>query len=259
MTGPNGGSARDPDHAAASAPGELDPAKAELRRRMQEFLRDSAPDAPRPNAWLDRLYLAHLLFAPLGATVLAVVTYKGPGDFVLALLWLGGASTVAVYAAFVGLYYSLPRGRFRPILAIVDGPLWVLVAAVTLDGWGVLDLATWLFVSESLAIFIGIAVLALRSFSPKEAAPSVGIMVVCIAVVCFACGWAFWPHLLRSLKDAALFCLGLTHSTIGAYRAADNEAQVRSQEMDSRIILATVGLFHVAIGVGAALRLWLLR
>jgi hypothetical protein len=77
---------------------------------------------------------------------LSVGPQARPTEIVLFGLWLVGAAAVAVYGAFVGLYLALPRGRLRALIAIVDGPLWIPVTAVTLDGWRVLDLATWFFI-----------------------------------------------------------------------------------------------------------------
>lgn len=206
----------------------------------------------------EKLYLGYLLFAPIGATVMATVTYDGPADFVLGLLWLGGAVAVAIYAAFMASYLVAPKVWWRALLAIIDGPLWIAVAALTLRGWELLDLATWFFVAESLGIYIAIALVAIRKLR-GEALASVGIMLACIGVVCFACGWALFPKLAGDARGALMFAAAIAQSTVASYWVTDRDETVRSADASAKVILVSMGLFHVAIGLGALLRFVVLR
>jgi len=198
----------------------------------------------------ERLYIGYLLFVPLGATVMATITYAGPADFMLFVLWLGGAVAVAIYAAFVGTYLVAPKVWWRALIAIIDGPLWLLAAVLALDGWRTLDLMTWYFVTEALAVYLAIA---WRALVVNEL-PSAGIMLACIAVVCFACGWTLWPELAHDTRGALLFVLALLQSTIVAYAVVERDTAVRDADASSQAILAAIGLFHLGIGVGCLLR-----
>lgn len=218
--------------------------------------RDAPPPLARPA--IERLYLAYLLFAPLGATVMATVTYAGPPDFVLALLWLGGAVAVSIYAAFASTYLLAPRAWWRVLLVILDGPLWLLLAALALHGWEILDLATWFFVSEAIGIYLAIAIVAARTV-PIGAAATIGIMLGCIAIVCFACGWALFPKLSGDPRAAVMFALSIVQATIAAYWIVGRDQPVRDGDQSSVAILVCLGLFHVAIGFGALLRFVVLR
>jgi hypothetical protein len=206
----------------------------------------------------EKLYLGYLLFAPIGATVMATITYDGPADIVLGLLWITGVAAVAVYAAFVASYLVAPKAGWRALLAIVDGPLWIAIAALTLRGWELLDLATWFFVAESLGIYLAIALVAIRKLR-GDALASVGIMVACIGVVCFACGWALFPKLAGDPRGALMFAAAIAQSTVASYWITDRDETVRSTDASATVILVSVGMFHVAIGLGALLRFVILR
>lgn len=199
---------------------------------------------------VDKLYLGYLLGAPLGATVMATVTYDGPKDVVLGILGLGGAVAVAVYAAFIATYLVGPKVWWRALLAIVDGPLLVALAAVTLHGWQVLDLTTWFFISEAVGIYLGIAILAWR----EHEMPAVAIMLACIGLVCFGSGWALFPKLAGDWRGALMFAASIAQSTVSAYWIADRDRSVRDADASAVVILASMGLFCVAIGLGALLR-----
>jgi hypothetical protein len=201
----------------------------------------------------EKLYFGYLLLAPLGATVMATATYAGPKDFVLGLMWLAGAVAVSIYAAFVATYLVAPKVWWRVIVAIVDGPLFVVVAALALHGWEILDLTTWYFVAESLGIYLGIALVALRK-AGDFALPSVGIMVACIAIVCYACGWALLPKLVGDWRGAVLFAASIAESAAASYWTADRDRTVRGADTSSKVILASLGLFNVAIGIGVYVR-----
>jgi len=199
---------------------------------------------------VEKLYLGYLLAAPLGATVMATVTYAGPADAVLGVLGIGGAVAIAIYAAFIATYLTGPAVWWRALLAIIDGPLLVAIAAVTLDGWRVLDLTTWFFVAEAIGIYLGIALLAWR----KDELPSAGIMLACIAVVCLAAGWALFPKLAADWRSAVMFAASIAQATISAYWIADRDRTVRDADASSVVILVSIGLFFASIGVGALLR-----
>jgi len=222
-------------------------------------LPDSQDVRPHP---LEKLYFAYLLLAPLGATTMATVTYAGPADFMLFVLWLGGAVAISIYAMFVGTYLVAPKTRWRAVLAIVDGPLWLVIAMLTLHGWQILDLTTWFFVAESIAIYLAIALVAVNRLR-SNALAIVGIMIACIAVVCFACGWALLPKLEHDLRGALLFAVSIAQATVGSYWIVDRHEPVResdaSTDANGFMILKTIGLMQVAIGLGALLRFVVLR
>ncbi len=199
------------------------------------------------------MYLGYLLGAPLGATVMATVTYDGPKDAVLGILYFGGAISVCIYAAFVATYLVGPTAWWRVLLAFVDGPLLVAIAAVTLHGWRILDLTTWFFVAEAVGIFLGIAIVAWRKLR-RLAGPSMAIMVGCIAAVCVGSGWALFPKLAGDWRGALMFAASIAQATISAYWIADRDRTVRDSDSSMVVILASLGLFHVAIGLGALLR-----
>ena len=199
---------------------------------------------------VEKVYLGYLLAAPLGATVAAKVTYDGPKDVVLGILSLGGAVAVAVYAAFIATYLVGPKVWWRALLTIVDGPLLVALAAVTLDGWRILDLTTWFFVSEAVGIYLGIAVLAWR----KHETPAVAIMLACIGIVCFGAGWALFPKLAGDWRSAVMFAASIAQACVSAYWTADRDRSMRDADASAVVILASMGLFFVAIGLGALLR-----
>jgi len=204
------------------------------------------------------LYFAYLLLAPLGATTMAMVTYTGPADFVLALMWLGGAVAIAIYAVFVASYLVAPKTWWRAALAILDGPLWLVLAILTLRGWEVLDLTTWFFVAESIGIYLAIAIVAVRK-APFGATTSIGIMVVCIIVVCYTCGWALLPKLAHDGRAALMFVAAIAQSTAVSYGIVDRDQPVRDSDRSAVIILVTLGLMQVALGIGALLRFVVLR
>jgi hypothetical protein len=54
---------------------------------------------------------------------MATVTYAGPADFMLFVLWLGGAVAISIYGMFVGTYLVAPKTWWRAALAVVDGPV----------------------------------------------------------------------------------------------------------------------------------------
>jgi hypothetical protein len=199
---------------------------------------------------VEKLYLGYLLGAPLGATVMATVTYDGPKDFVLGILSLGGAVAVAIYAAFIATYLVGPKVWWRALLAIVDGPLLVALAAVALDGWRILDLTTWFFVAEAVGIYLGIAAVAVRA----NEMPAVGIMLACVGLVCFGSGWALFPKLAGDWRGAVMFAASIAQSGVSAYWIADRDRSVRDADTSSVVILVSLGLFFVAIGLGALLR-----
>jgi hypothetical protein len=207
---------------------------------------------------LEKLYFAYLLSAPLGAAVMAFVTYAGPPDLMIGLLYFGGAIAISIYAAFVGSYLVAPRVWWRALLVILDGPLWMLVAAATLHGWHLLELMTWFFAAESLGIYIAIALVAVRKAGPQAPA-SIGIMAACAAVVCFGCGWGLWPMLAHDGRAAAMFALSIAQATYGAHSIVDRDETVRDADKSAFVILAALGLFHVALGLGALLRFVILR
>lgn len=215
----------------------------------------SVPAAPEPSRGAgERLYLAYLLCIPLGATAMATVTYDGPKDIVLAVLWLIGAVAVAIYASFVATYLVAPRAWWRVVLAILDGPLWLVLAALALHGWDLLDLATWFFVEESIGVYLAIAIVAVRKLGVSGASASVGIMLACIAGVCFAAGWRLFPELAADSRGALLFAGAVVQSTIASAAIVDANRPVRDSDRAGTAVLAALGVFHLGIGIGAFVR-----
>ena len=213
----------------------------------------AAKPEPQPRAAVEWIYFAYLLFAPLGATAMAAATYRGPDGLVLGVLWLAGAVAIAIYAAFVITYLVAPTVWWRVLLVILDGPLWIVLAAIALHGWDVLALATWFFVAESLGVYLAIAIVAVRKLR-RDAGASVGIMLACAAAVCFAAGWALVPKLVADGLGALMFAAAIVQSTAASVAIVDRDRVVRGADTSAGATLVALGLFHVAIGAGVFIR-----
>ena len=137
-----------------------------------------------------------------------------------------------------------------------DGPLVIAIAAATLHGLRVLDLATWFFVSESLSLYVAIAILALVSGRPSrnEKWASLGIMAACIAVVAVVCGWSLWGELAASPVDAIVFGVGLVESTAVACVVLTRDVAAREQKAQMVPMIAAMVLWIAACAAGAIAR-----
>lgn len=204
---------------------------------------------------LERLYLWYLLLIPQGATFAAALTYRGPsGGNINAVIWLVGAVTVAIYAAFVAAFVGLPHARWRAALVVLDGPVVIAAAALTLHGWRVLDLASWFFLSEGLSVFLGMLVIAPRAPTPGLGAVTAGIALACAGAIAAFDG-SVWGQLFADWRSAVLFAVGLVEGTIAAGAAFAGAKPVRDGDAQARWILLSLLLWHVAFGVGIAVRL----
>lgn len=210
------------------------------------------PSSAKPGV-IARAYLWYMLLVPQGATVAALATYRGPsGGTINLFLWLAGAVAVAVYAAFVTTYTTLPRARWRAAVALVDGPIFLIAAIASLHGWRVLDLTAWFFLVESLSLYAGILIVALTTdLDAMERNASIGIMVVCMGVVGLMVGWSIWPRVFASGRALALFVLDFAASTIGVVMVANRREPARSGDQSFVPVLVTILLWMAALVVGA--------
>ena len=204
---------------------------------------------------LERLYLWYLLLIPQGATFAAALTYTGPsGGNWNAVIWLVGAVTVAIYGAFIAAFVGLPRSWWRVALVVFDGPAVIAAAALTLHGWRMLDLATWFFLSEGLSVFLGMLVIAPRAPTPGLGAATAGIALICGAAIAIFDG-SVWGQLFADWRSAVLFAVGLVEGTVAAGAAFAGAKPIRDPDAQGRWIGLALALWHVAFGVGIAVRL----
>ena len=203
-----------------------------------------------------KLYLWYLLLVPQGATVAAVVTFHGPLSGPLPFIYfIGGFVAVAIYAAVTAMYVEMPRVWWRAVLAVGDGPIVIAVAALTLHGWRILDLAAWFFLSESLSVYLAIALRAIGPGGPRgsQRHASLGIMAASIAAVSLMLGGTTFPELADDWRGAVEFVVGLVLSTVIGYFALGREP-ARNADQAQGPLLASLGLFAVAVGGGVLLR-----
>jgi hypothetical protein len=205
---------------------------------------------------IQRIYLWYLLLIPQGATFAAIVTYRGPSDsFLPMVFFFAGFTAVAVYAAVAISFFQMPRVWWRALIAILDGPAVLALATLTLHGRRILDLASWFFLSESLSIYLAIAALALFSGRPSrdEKRATLLIVAVSVAVVALVLGWSTWPQLAADWRDALVFGLGLVESTVVTYLVLDRKP-VRSDDKNMVPLIVTLVLWGAAVAAGAIVR-----
>jgi hypothetical protein len=218
----------------------------------------AAATSPRTASPVQQLYLWYLLLIPQGATVAAVATFHGPLAGPLPFIYfLGGFIAVAIYAAVIAMYVDMPRVWWRALLAVGDGPIVIAIAGLTLHGWRILDLAAWFFLSESLSIYLAIAVLAVGPGGPtgSQRQASLGIMAISVGAVCLMLGGTTFPELAADWRGAVEFTVGLVMSTIVGCLALGNQP-VRTSDQAQGPLLGSLGLFAVAVGGGVLLRLY---
>lgn len=139
------------------------------------------------HAFFSKLYLAYLGLLPALATFAVLWAYGYPWVFGL---FLGGVAAVGVYLATVMSYTPIPQSLPWLLLALLDGPLFVLISlrnhlhplAFAIEG----------FLIDGSAIWLSILYLAFVSGLPtrEQRLASIAIMLAILGLI----GSLFWPY-----------------------------------------------------------------
>jgi hypothetical protein len=203
------------------------------------------------HAFFARLYLVYLGFLPALATLAVLWAY---GYRWLFVLFLVGVAAVGVYLATVMSYTPIPRSLPWLLLALFDGPLFVLISLR--DNFHPLAFAIEGFIIDGAAIWISILFLAM--VSPLPTRGQRGASIAIMAVILGLMGSLFWPYWQEYLwgQWGRIFWLlaGIVQATwlnFGRFQ----RAEVLREERDGGIlfIVGSIMIWLLAMIVGANL------
>lgn len=139
------------------------------------------------HAFFSKLYLIYLGLLPALATFAVLWAYGYPLVF---CLFLVGVAAVGVYLAAVMSYTHIPPSLPWLLLALLDGPLFVLISLR--NHFHPLAFAIEGFLIDGSAIWLSILFLAFVSGLPtrEQRLASIAIMLVILGLL----GSFFWPY-----------------------------------------------------------------
>lgn len=182
---------------------------------------------------MGRLHLIYLGLLPSLATYAIVRTYGYPMPF---LLFMVGVAAVGVYLATVYSYTGLPQSKIGNLMALLDGPLFILVAR-RLSFAMPLGFAVEGYLVDGLSVWLSILWLALTSPLPtrEQRVASIAIMLAILGITLSL----VWPYVRDILwgtwVSLGWLGVGLVEATIVHIRLFGSEATQRS--VDDRGIL----------------------
>jgi hypothetical protein len=136
---------------------------------------------------IGKIYLFYLGVLPALATFAILWAYSYPWFF---CLFLGGVAGVGVYLATVMSYTPIPKSLPWLLLALLDGPLFVLISLR--NNFHPLAFAIEGYLIDGTAIWLSILFLAFVSDLPtrEQRIASIAIMFVILGLM----GSIFWPY-----------------------------------------------------------------
>jgi hypothetical protein len=192
------------------------------------------------HAFFSRFYLIYLGLLPALATFAVLWGYGYPW---LLCLFLGGVAAVGVYLAVVMSYTPVPPSLPWLVLALLDGPLFVLISMQ--GNFHPLAFAIEGFLIDGSAIWISILFLAFVSPLPtrEQRIASIVIMMVILGLIC-SLFWPYWQDYLWGNWQRIFWLLaGIVQATWLNYGRFER-AEVRRQEQDGGILFI-VGLLMI--------------
>lgn len=192
------------------------------------------------HAFFARFYLIYLGLLPALATFALLWAYGYPWIF---CLFLGGVAGVGIYLATVMSYTPIPQSLPWLLLALLDGPIFVLISLR--ENFHPLAFAVEGFIIDGGAIWASILFLAFVSPLPTrgQRLASIAIMLVILGLM----GSLFWPYWQEFLWGnwERIFWLtaGIIQATWLNYRRFQRAAVLR-QESDGGILFI-VGLLMI--------------
>lgn len=206
--------------------------------------------------WANLIWLGLL---PAIATFGVVWRYGSPelpglGETTRALIGIVGFAAVAVELAVLVTYTRFPSSMLTAILVLVDGPALALLSCRSDPT--VFDFAVRSFAIDGTAVWLAIAVLALRTrkLVGRRAVP-VAIMLVMIACT-FGLLSPYLAHdVPRTIDSLAPLGGGLVWSSVVNYRVLASDEVVREGGAGPTMgyLLGLAVLWLVAYGVAVAL------
>lgn len=200
---------------------------------------------------IGKIYMFYLGVLPALATFAILWAYSYPWLF---CLFLGGVAGVGVYLATVMSYAPIPKSLPWLLLALLDGPLFVLISLR--NDFHPLAFAIEGYLIDGTAIWLSILFLAFVSDLPtrEQRIASIAIMFVILGLM----GSLFWPYWQEYLWGNwyRIFWLaaGVVQATwlnFGRFQ----RAEVLRQESDGGIlfIVGSLMVWLLALIVGANL------
>jgi hypothetical protein len=205
----------------------------------------------RVYTFVSRLYLVYRGLLPALATFAILWAYGYPWMFFFFLI---GTAGVGVYLAAVMSYTHIPESLPWLLLALLDGPIFVLISLR--NDFHPLVFAIEGFVIEGGAIWMSILILAFISPLPTRGQRIASILFM--AAILGMVSSFIWPYfqasLLKDWMKMTWLIAGITQATILNFREFKNGAVVR-QESDGEIlyIVGLLMVWLVAMIAGAAL------
>jgi hypothetical protein len=191
------------------------------------------------HAFFARFYLVYLGLLPALATLAVLWAYGYPWFF---CLFLGGVAGVGVYLATVMSYTPIPQSLPWLLLALLDGPLFVLISLR--NNFHPLAFAVEGFIIEGAAIWISILVLAFVSPLPTrgQRAASIAIMAAILGLMGSLFG-PYWQEYLWGQWQRIFWLLaGVVQATWLNY-GRFQRAEVLREESDGGILFIVGLLF----------------
>lgn len=199
--------------------------------------------AERIGQTVGHLHLIYLGLLPSLATFAVVRTYGYPMPF---LLFVVGVAAVGVYLAAVYNYTRLPQSKIGNLTALLDGPLFILVAR-RLSFAMPLGFAIEGYLVDGLAVWLGILWLALTSSLPtrNQRAASIAIMSAILAITVSL----VWPYVRDVLwgtwESLGWLSLGLVEATAVRTRLLRSGPTQRSVDDKGILYIALLTLAWV--------------
>jgi hypothetical protein len=211
------------------------------------------PSEPRGTESLTgRLHLLYLGLLPSLATFAVVRTYGYPLPF---LLFFVGVGAVGIYLAAVYSYTRLSASPMANLLALLDGPLFVLVAQ-RMSLAHPLGFAVEGYLVDGLSVWLSILLLATISSRPTTAQRVASIII--ISAILGVTASLAWPYVRDVLYghwvSLGWLGLGLVEATLVQTRLFDSESTVRPVDDGSILYIALLVMVWVgAISAGLVL------
>jgi len=194
----------------------------------------------KTHAVFARLYLFYLGLLPALATFAVLWAYGYPLYF---CLFMGGVAAVGVYLATVMSYTPIPQSLPWLLLALLDGPFFVLLSLR--NNFHPLAFAIEGFIIDGGAIWVSILFLAFVSPLPTREQRIASIMIMLVIVgLMGSLFWPYWQEFLWGNWDRIFWLVvGIVQATWLNY-GRFQRAEVIRQESDGSILFV-VGLLII--------------
>ena len=202
------------------------------------------------HAFFARFYLIYLGALPALATFAILWAYGYRWPFVLFLV---GVAAVGVYLATVMSYTPIPRSLPWLLLALLDGPIFVLISLR--NNFHPLAFAIEGYLIDGTAIWFSILVLAFFSDLPTrgQRMASITIMLMILAMIS-SLFWPYWrDYLWGEWYRMFWLIIGIIQATWINFGRFSN-VKIQRQESDGGILfiigLLTLWLLAMFAGIG---------